>query len=151
MSNSLQPHRLQPTRLFRPWNFPGKNTGLGCHFLLQGIFLTQELNPGLPHCRQMLYRLSHLGSPKYPLLTKIQQGQKLKKKKKSTLGGAYYPQVCMPRLLLSPLLPAQPRISSHFQEKQLFLSEVWATSSLPQVPAPCSSSAHPLRLPPVSG
>ena len=39
--------------------FPGKNTGVGCHFLLQGIFLTQGLNPDLPHCRQTLYRLSH--------------------------------------------------------------------------------------------
>ena len=36
---------------------------MGCHFLLQGIFPTQALNPGLPHCRQMLYRLSHQGSP----------------------------------------------------------------------------------------
>ena len=37
-----------------PWNFPGKNTGVGCHFLLQGIFLTQGLNPGLLHCRRSL-------------------------------------------------------------------------------------------------
>jgi len=36
---------------------------VGCHFLLQGIFLTQGLNPGLPHCRQTLYPLSHQGSP----------------------------------------------------------------------------------------
>ena len=43
--------------------FPGKSTGVGCHFLLQGIFPTQGLNPGLPHCRQMLYHLSHQGSP----------------------------------------------------------------------------------------
>ena len=41
---------------------PGKNTGVGCHFLLPGIFPTQGLNPGLPHCRQILYRLSHQGS-----------------------------------------------------------------------------------------
>ena len=39
--------------------FPSKSTGVGCHFLLQGIFLTQELNPGLLHCRQILYHLSH--------------------------------------------------------------------------------------------
>ena len=38
-----------------PWDFPGENTGVGCHFLLQGNFLIQELNPGLLHCRQMLY------------------------------------------------------------------------------------------------
>ena len=45
-----------------PWDFPGKNTGVGCHFLLQEIFLTQGLNSGLPHCKQILYRLSHQGS-----------------------------------------------------------------------------------------
>ena len=45
-----------------PWNFPGKSTGVGCHFLLQGIFPTQGSNWGLPHCRQMLYHLSHQGS-----------------------------------------------------------------------------------------
>ena len=42
--------------------FPSKNTGVGCHFLLQGIFLTQRSNPGLTQCRQILYRLSHQGS-----------------------------------------------------------------------------------------
>ena len=40
-----------------PWDFPGKNTGVGCHFLLQGIFLTQELKPGLLYCSQVLYQL----------------------------------------------------------------------------------------------
>ena len=49
-------------RLLHPWDFPGKNTRVGCHFLLQGTFLTQESNLGLPHCRQMLYWLSHQGS-----------------------------------------------------------------------------------------
>ena len=41
---------------------PGKNTGVGCHALLQGIFPTQGSNPGLPHCRRILYQLSHQGS-----------------------------------------------------------------------------------------
>ena len=49
---TLQPHELKPVGLLCPWVFPGKNAGVGCHFLLQGIFLTQELNPGLPHCLQ---------------------------------------------------------------------------------------------------
>ena len=48
-----------PARLFCPWDFLGKNTGVGCHALLQGIFPTQRLNLGLPHCRQILYCLSH--------------------------------------------------------------------------------------------
>jgi len=42
---------------------PGKNTGVGCHALLQGIFPTQGSNPGLPHCTQILYCLSHQGTP----------------------------------------------------------------------------------------
>ena len=42
---------------------PGKNTGVGCHVLLQRIFPTQGSNPGLPHCRPILYHLSHQGSP----------------------------------------------------------------------------------------
>ena len=41
---------------------PGKNTEVGCHALLQGIFPTQGLNPELLHCKQILYRLSHQGS-----------------------------------------------------------------------------------------
>ena len=121
MSDSVRPHRQQPTRLLHPWDCPGKNTGVGCHFLLQcmkvksesevqlcptssdpmdyslpgssvpgifqarvlewvaiafskdsgvgsysllqGIFLTQGLNLGLLHCRQILYCLSHKESP----------------------------------------------------------------------------------------
>ena len=54
----------EPSGLLCPWDFPGKTTGVGCHSLLQGIFPTQGSNPGLLHCRQMLYRLSHQGSPR---------------------------------------------------------------------------------------
>ena len=61
--NSLQPHELYPARLLCPCNSPGKNTGVGSHFLLQGIFPTQGLNPGVLHCRQILHLLIHQGSP----------------------------------------------------------------------------------------
>ena len=61
MPNSLWPYGLQPTRLLCPWGFPGKNTGVGCHFLLQGIFLTQGSNLGLLNCRQILFWLSYVG------------------------------------------------------------------------------------------
>ena len=50
---------LTVTRLLCPWDFPGHNTGVGCHSLLQGIFLIQRSNPGLLHCRQILYCLIH--------------------------------------------------------------------------------------------
>ena len=60
VSDSLQPHGLWPARLLRPWDSPWtKNIGVGCHSLLQGIFLTQGLNPGLLHHRQIIYHLSH--------------------------------------------------------------------------------------------
>ena len=61
-SDSLQPRGLQPTRLLCPLNSPD-NTGVGCHSLLQGIIPTQGLNLGLLHFRQILYQLSHEGSP----------------------------------------------------------------------------------------
>ena len=51
-----------PASLLCPWNSPGQNTRVGSYSLLQGIFPTQELNPSLPHCRQILYCLSHQGS-----------------------------------------------------------------------------------------
>ena len=59
VSDSLWPHGLNS-----PWNSPGQNTGVGSLSLLQGIFPTQGLNSGLSHCRQILYQLSHQGSPK---------------------------------------------------------------------------------------
>ena len=59
LSESLQPHGL-----YSPWNSPGQNTGVGSISLLQGIFPTLWLNPDLPYCRQILYHLSHKGSPK---------------------------------------------------------------------------------------
>ena len=58
VSNSLWPHGL-----YSPWNSPGQNTGVGSLSLLQGFFPTQGSNPGLPHCRRILYQLSYKGSP----------------------------------------------------------------------------------------
>jgi len=61
MSDSLWLHRLWT--IYSPWNSPGQNTGMGSLSFLQGIFPAQGLNPGLPHCRQILYQLSHQGNP----------------------------------------------------------------------------------------
>ena len=63
------------TKFLRPWDFQGKSTGVGCHFLLQGIFPTQGLNPGLSHCRQTLYHLSHQGSPKMEKLYTVSKNK----------------------------------------------------------------------------
>ena len=59
LSDSLWPHGL-----YSPWNSPGQNTGVDSPSLLQRIFPTQGSNPGLPHGRQILYQLSHQGSPR---------------------------------------------------------------------------------------
>ena len=60
MSSSLQPHGL-----YGPWNSPGQSTEVGNLSFLQGIFPTQGLNPGLPHCRQILYQLSTKEAQEY--------------------------------------------------------------------------------------
>ena len=60
---SLRPYELYPARFLCPWDIQGKNTVVGCHSLLQEIFLTYKSNPGLLHCRQILYHLSLQGSP----------------------------------------------------------------------------------------
>ena len=56
-------HGLQPARLLSPWDFPGRNTAVGCHFLLQGIFPTQGLNPSLLRRQADSLPLNHQGSP----------------------------------------------------------------------------------------
>ena len=61
----LRSHGLSPARFLCPWDFPGKNTGVGCHFLLQGIFPAQEWNPHLFHWQADSLPLSHLESPLY--------------------------------------------------------------------------------------
>ena len=88
MSDSLRLHGLQPARHLCPRNFPGKNTGVGCYFLLQGIFLTQGSNTHLLcllHWQVNSLPLLHLGSPDSSYTLKIThvQGQWVKEKKKT--------------------------------------------------------------------
>ena len=64
VSDSLRSHGLQPTRLLCPWDSLAKNTGAGYHALLQEISPTQGSNPGLLHCRWILYQASQQGSPR---------------------------------------------------------------------------------------
>ena len=62
-SHSAVSNLLQPHGLYRPWNSPGQNTGVDILSLPQDIFPTQGSNPGFLNCRQILYHLSHKGSP----------------------------------------------------------------------------------------
>ena len=67
MSDSLRPHRLQPARLLCPWDSPGKDTGVGCHALLQGTFPTQRSNPHLLHWQMDSLPLSHWEIPDFTM------------------------------------------------------------------------------------
>ena len=131
VSNSLQPYGLA-VRLLCPWSPPGKSTGMGCHALLQGISPIQGLNPGLLHCRQILYNLSHQGSPNNgcvlcaksfllcltlcDLMNHSQAGhscfQKEKKKKKMGGHGTAW------ELLIVPTVPTAHYSHSHWDEPQ---------------------------------
>ena len=68
MSDSVRPHRRQPTRLLCPWDSPGKNTGVGCHALFQGVFPTQGLNPCLLWFLQWQMDSLPLAPPGKPML-----------------------------------------------------------------------------------
>ena len=88
---------------------PGKNTGVGCHALLQGIFPTQGSNPGLPHCRQILYHLSQQGSPNQQQITEA-------------FPGIFFPSL-LPILKISPcFLLHQQKILSHTPKNKTKLS-----------------------------
>ena len=62
-NRSVVSDSLQPEGLYSPWNSLGQNTGVGCQFLLQGIFPTQESYPGLPHCRKIFLPSETPGKP----------------------------------------------------------------------------------------
>ena len=63
-SHSAESDSLRPHGLYSSWNSPGQNTEVGSRSLLQRIFPIQGSNPGLPHCRWILYQLNHQGSPR---------------------------------------------------------------------------------------
>ena len=90
MSDFLWSHGL-----YSPWNSPGQNTGVGSLSLLQGIFPTQGLKPGLPHCRQILYQLSHKGSPAMSNLRKNKAGKGRERNiRRAAAAAAESPQSC---------------------------------------------------------
>ena len=106
VSSSLRPHGLHS-----PWRSPGQNTGVGNLSLLQRIFLTQGLNPGLLHYRQILYQLSHQGSPWLFLKCEVSQ----------------FPPL---RLSYSPYLKYLPLLSACWNTTQPPVSSSNAISSM---------------------
>ena len=130
------------------WDSPGKNTGVGCHALLQGIFSTQGLNLCLLHCRQILYPLSHLGSPNdcryvlgvqtWGLLLGWQQGSKMRKSHQG-INCAY---VGIGRHFMREKAPRESVIRLPFLLLKLALEHrAWVCSKM-GFPLPTTASGH---------
>ena len=110
-----------------PFHFhPSKNTGVGCYFLLQGIFLTQGSNPGLLHCRQTLYHLSHQGRPRvvvgelYAVQAAFSPGGPLRP------GRPGSPWKCLDPLLLLPSIFPSVRVFSNKSVLHIRWPEYWS-------------------------
>ena len=119
VSNSLRPHGLEPPGSSVHGDFQGKNTGVGCHALLQGIFPTQGSNPGLPHCRC----LSHQGNPRilewvaYPFSSRSSQPRN-RTDVSCTAGGFFY-QLSYQRSLWLLTLPLYRTVNILQLDQQL--------------------------------
>ena len=115
VSSSVMSDSVAP-RFLCPWNSPGKNTGVGCHSLLQGIFLTQGLNPGFLHC--------HLSHPESAQFSSVAQS---------------CPTVCDPMNRSTPGLPVHHQFPEFTQIHVHHISDAIQPSdplSSPSPPAP---------------
>ena len=123
MSDSLRPYGLQPTRVLCPWDSPGKNTGVGCHAPLQGIFLTQESNPCLlclQHWQPGSLTLSHQESPYthiYLWNTLAQNNPIVDNQNNYPIKGISY-HSNLKRELRSHIHSMQMRVKFHFHQKR---------------------------------
>ena len=132
----MQSHGLQRTRLLCPWNSPGKNTRVGNHSLLQGIFPTQGSTLGLLYCRQILQHLSHQGS-----LSKVLSSVQF-----SSVAQAC-PTLCDPMNCSTPGLPVHHQLPEFTQTHVHRVGDAIQPSyplSSPSLPAPNPSQHQSL-------
>ena len=109
-------------RLLIPWDSPGKNTGVGCHFLLRGIFLTQGSNPGLPHCRWILYQRSLYWATREALICTVGS--------KNTLESITTPGCCNNLTVSDWIIFTRLCVLSHFSPLWLFAT-LWTVVHQP--------------------
>ena len=93
-----------------PWNSPSQNTGVGSHSLLKGIFPTQGSNPGFPHCRQIMYQLSHQGSSLFPRV--CSNSCPLSQWCHPTISSSFAPSSCPPFFAASASFPMSQLFTS---------------------------------------
>ena len=133
VSSSLDPPGLQPTCLFCPWYFPGKNAGVGCHFLLWGIFPIQGSNPPLLHWQAGSLPLSHLGI--YMFIYKATWPQVVSVQFHSVAQSC--PTLC------DPMNRSMPGLPVHHQLLELTQTHVHRVSDAIQPSHPLSSPSPP--------
>ena len=121
MSDFLQPHGLKPARLLCAWNFPGRNTGVGYNFLLQGLFLTQGLNPRLLHWQEGPLPLAPPG--------------------KTSVHFSSVTQLCL--TLCDPMDCSMPGLPVHHQLPDLAQTHVHQVGDAIQASHPLSSTSPP--------
>ena len=130
MSDSFVTPWSVARQLLCPWDFPGKNTGVGCYFLLQGIFQTQASNQSLLHCRQILYHPSHQRRLKAGI-SSVQFNSVTQS----------YPTLCDPMNCSTPGLPV------HHQLPEFTQTHVHRVRDAIQPSHPLSSPFPPARIP----
>ena len=118
-------------RFLCPWNFPGKNTGVGCHFFLQGIFLTQESNPCLLHCRWILYCWATREAPNLHLYVSFFSSV-----------SSIQPLICV-WLFVTPMNCSTPGFPVYHQLSELAQSHVHQVCDAIQPSHPLSSPSSP--------
>ena len=130
-SRSGRPDSLQAHGPYSPWNSPGQYTRVVSRSFLQEIFPTQGLNPGLPHCRRIIYQLSHKGSPMEPSIQFSSVAQSC-------------PTLCDPMNRSTPGLPVHHQLLEFIQTHVHGVGDAIQPShplSSPSAPAP-SPSQH---------
>ena len=127
MSDSLWPHGLKPT-IPLTMEFSSKNTGVGCHSLLQGIFLIQGWNPGLLHCRQTVCHLSHQESLQIPTCFLLKYQLKIVAEEANeafcgifSIFGSTSPSLGFPQLIPIRILAIWPQ-DKHSEELYLMIT-----------------------------
>ena len=120
-----------------PWNSPGQSTGVGSLSLLQGMFQAQGLNPGLPHCRRILYRLRHKGSKPSYKTALLRQAMVLAKSVQFSSVAQSCPTFCDPMNRSTPGLPV------HHQLPEFTQTHVHRVGDAIQPSHPLSSPSPP--------
>ena len=129
MSDSLCRYGLFLTRFLWPWDSPGKNTGVDCHSLLQGIFLTQGLNPGLPHSWLIIYHLSHQGSSLHMELPKFFKSSLPKGLLRAKFSSVIQSVSCV--WLCNPTYYSMPDFPVHHQHPELAQTHaLWVSDTI---------------------